>query len=154
MSDEVTRDEKGRWITPPKGAPLFTPATARSMALKRWENYRRSAVKRIVGEAKSVDTSVSTGADAFGLVASRQFAALMDSEKPKIDDLERLAKIMTGTGAYSERENAASPADSAISAPPAALRALLAEMEDEIQRRVERARAVDGDVKPSESEAE
>lgn len=51
----------------------------------------------------------------------------------------------------SERENAA---DSLISAPPAALRALLAEMEDEIQRRVERARAVDGEAKPSESEVE
>ena len=131
-------------------APTNTPerqAQASTLARTRWENYRRSAVKRITGEARSVDMTVSTGADAFGLVAAKQFSALMDSDKPKLDDLERLYKMMTGvTVANSQREDALAPAG-AISAAPETLLHLAELIERERSAAVDRARAIDADTK-------
>jgi len=77
-------------------ASLITAENSTVLLRRRWENYRRAAVKRIVGEAQSIDRDVSTGADAFALVASKQFVALMDYDKPRIDELEKLGEIMAG----------------------------------------------------------
>jgi hypothetical protein len=105
MSDtQVTRRPTGEWITAPKSPAPITHANARSMAQKRWEKYRRAAVERIVGEAKSIDPSISTGADAFALVASKQYVAMIDSEKPRIEDLGRLGQIMSGHAPSTRQE--------------------------------------------------
>ena len=147
------RDSKGRWLAPPPGSEKtrITTENARSMVQRRWEKYRRQAVKRIVEEAKSIDLSVSTGADAFGLAAAKQFAALMDSDKPVIDQLERLYKLMTGMDAEARRENAGGASGDSITGSPAALLDLLRLIEAERQAAVERARAVDGEVTDTRS---
>jgi hypothetical protein len=98
------RDKNGRMIAPlPGAAPRITSDNARDMVARRVAKYRQAAIKRIVGEASSIDPSVSTGADAFGLLAARQYSALIDSDKPAVDHLERLYKIMTGSGDNSQR---------------------------------------------------
>lgn len=137
-----TRDEQGKWLTRPEGsAPLITSATARTMALKRWENFRRNSNKRIVAEAASIDPAVSSPADAYGLLMAKQFTALMDSDKPVVDQAEKLGKFMAGvTGENSQRENA--PAGQ-ISGDPGALLELLQAIERNKQAAVDQARAVD-----------
>lgn len=98
------RDERGRFLTlPPGAAPPITSDNAHAMIAKRVEKYRRAANKRILEEARSVDPSVSIAADAFALAAAKQFNALLDTDKPAIDHLDRLRRIMTG--AESERAN-------------------------------------------------
>lgn len=148
------RDDNGRWLAPPPGSEntRITTANARTMAQRRWENYRRAAVRAIVEEAKSIDSEASTGANAFGLVAAKQYSALMDSDKPRIADLEKLGQIMTGMVASSQRENAAAPGETLISAPPEALMHLVDLIERQRSAAVDRARAVDVDATDTRNE--
>jgi hypothetical protein len=121
------------------------------MAQKRWEKYRRQAVKKIVEEAKSIDPSVSVGADAFGLVAAKQFTALMDSDKPAMDQLEKLYKMMTGVNTEeSRRENASAPG--AISGSPEALLRLVEIIERDRRQAVDAARSTDGEATDTRSD--
>jgi hypothetical protein len=137
------RDERGRMIEPLPGKHTITKADASILARRRWEKYRQQAVKKIVEEAKSIDLSVSTGADAFGIVAAKQFTALMDSDKPRIADLEKLGHIMTGMDTQnSQRENAAE--NSKILASPEALMELVGMIEREKRQAVDQARAING----------
>lgn len=100
MSDDtqVKRDERGRWIEKPPHTKQYeiTHANARTMAEKRWAKFRASANSRILREAVAIDPTIKTPADAYGLLASKQFVALMDYDKPRIDELEKMAKLMTG----------------------------------------------------------
>lgn len=138
-------DTKRIVANPGGGTAALTQANASALARKRWENYRRSVVKRIVDEARSVDLTVSTGADAFGLVAAKQYSALMDSDKPKLDDLERLYRMMTGAmAANAQREDAPAPVG-AISAAPETLLHLAELIERERSAAVDRARAIDAE---------
>ena len=140
----VLRDERGRWLVAPKSPAPITHDNARSMVQKRWDNYRRAAVKRIVGEASSIDPTVSTGADAFGLVASKQFAALMDSDKPKLDDLERLYKMMTGAvAANAQRADVQDAPPGALIGTPETLLRLAELIERERSAAVDKARAIE-----------
>lgn len=141
------RDSNGRWLAPPPGSEKtrITSANARTMVQKRWEKYRRQAVRKIVEEAKSIDPSVSVGAEAFGLVAAKQFTALMDSDKPRIADLEKLGQIMTGMTEESRRENTPGAGDSVITATPKALLDLLRAIESDKAAAIDRARAIDAD---------
>ncbi len=152
MEEQITRRPDGKWITAPKSPAPITHANARSMAQRRWEKYRRQAVKKIVEEAKSIDPSVSVGADAYGLVAAKQFTALMDSEKPRIADLEKLGHIMTGMDAEPRRENTPDGSDSSITASPQALMQLVSMLEESKAAAVDRARAVDADSTDIRSE--
>src|SRR5688572_14074895 len=138
------RDSKGRMLKPLPGSHVITKADASSLARKRWEKYRQAAVRRIVGEAQSIDPDVQTPADAFGLVAAKQYTTLMDSDKPKIADLEKLGQIMTGISEEPRRANEPTPPGS-ISGSPDALMQLVGMIEAERAAAVERARAVDVD---------
>ena len=135
------RDERGRMIVPLPGKHTITKADASTLAKKRWEKYRQAAVKRIVGEAQSIDPDVQTPADAFGLVAAKQYTTLMDSDKPRIADLEKLGNIMTGTSAEPRRENADAPG---ISFSQDALHELIGMIERDKTAAVDAARAIDG----------
>ena len=137
------RDSNGRWLAPPPGSEKtrITTDNARLMVQKRVEKYRRAAVKKIVEEAQSIDPSVSVAADAFGLLAAKQFTTIMDSDKPVMSDVERLHKLMTGADANSQRENAQAPGT--ISADPDTLLRLAAAIEEYKTDAVDKARAVD-----------
>lgn len=106
---DKARDSNGRFLTIPKGAaPPITSANARDMVAKRVAKYRQAALKRILTEAQSIDPTVSTSADAYGLVAAKQYTTLMDSDKPAIDQLDKLHKLMTGeSGGNSQRAHEA-----------------------------------------------
>lgn len=148
---KALRDERGRMLAPLPGKHTITKADASILARKRWDKYRQQAVKRIVDEAKSIDPSVSVGADAFGLVAAKQYAALMDSEKPRIADLEKLGQIMTGMSADPQRANEAAPPN-AISAAPAQIMELVDLIERHRAAAVDAARAVDAEATDTRNE--
>jgi hypothetical protein len=149
MTDELAlRDEHGRLLKPlPGAAPPITTVTARSMVQKRVEKYRQEAVKRITGEIASIDPGVSTGAAAFGVIAAKQAVALMDSEKPRIADLEKLGQIMTGQSAENSRRENAAPPPGALLASPSALVELVALIEQQQRRAVDAARADDATIR-------
>jgi hypothetical protein len=144
QTQQVVRAKDGKWIVPPKSPAPITHANARMMAQKRWEKYRRAAVKRIVGEAQSVDLEVSTGADAFALAAAKQFTALLDSDKPVLGQLKELGALMTGMDAsQSQRENASTPPGSITFGSADTLAELMVLLEKEKQLVTEQARAID-----------
>jgi len=93
---EAIRDKRGRLLAPIPGSEKhqFTPETARTAQLKRWENYRRAAVARTVEEARGIDPNIAGGAGAWGLLVAKQYLALMDSAKPRGDDLYRIGQVL------------------------------------------------------------
>jgi hypothetical protein len=118
------------------------------MVQRRKEKYRRAMVTRIMGEAVSIDNTVQTPADAYGLVAAKQYLTLMDSEKPKMSDLQKLGEMMTGASREdSQRSHEPNPGEIRIQ--PSALIELAAQIEAEQARRLAAARAVDGEVLPT-----
>ena len=139
-------------IAPLPGKHTITKADASMLAKRRWEKYRQQAVKRIVDEARSVDITVSTGADAFGMVAAKQFSALMDSDKPRIADLEKLGQIMTGQAANSQRDHEPAPSENSISASVDTMRQLLDMIEQRQAAAVDRARAIDAESTDTRNE--
>jgi len=94
IDDNPLRDANGRYLRKPDNLPVLTSVKAREAVAKRWENYRRKAAKGIMREAMAIDPSVQTPADAYALVVGRQYVALMDSDKPKLDDVYRLGQIV------------------------------------------------------------
>lgn len=102
--DGAIRDERGRMLANLPGTEdkRINAENAPALSRRRAENYRRAALRRIVGEAQSVDPSVSTGADAYAIVAAKQWAALMDYDKPRIDELKTLRDLMTGLEAVND----------------------------------------------------
>jgi hypothetical protein len=96
MTELVPRDEKGRFIkgAGERGKPIKSSADARMMAQKRWAKARKAAADRVTREAASIDPTVNTWADAWGLVTARQYSALMDSDKPRGDDLLAIGKAI------------------------------------------------------------
>ena len=96
MSDEIIRDERGRFLRKPSQAYPLNAQNARELAKRRWDKTRRAAVERIVGEAASIDPTVSTYDNAYALAAVRQYQALLDYDKPAQDQLDKLRRMMTG----------------------------------------------------------
>lgn len=114
------------------------------MSNKRWESMRRKSNSRIVREAAAIDPTVKDPSDAFALLMSKQYVTLMDSDKPRIDHVERLGYIMAGKDkANSQRENGAPP-PGVVSAQPAALLELVELIEQHNRRAEDQARASDG----------
>lgn len=120
---------------------------ARAMVKARTEKYRRAMVERIMGEATSIDPTVQTPADAYGLLAAKQWQTLMDSEKPAIDQLDKLRRMMTGeTGVESQRDHEpATPPNGTIAASVDTLLALVQQIEEHKRAAVDKARALDAE---------
>src|SRR3990167_4411526 len=147
QDQQEIRDSNGRMLAPLPGKHTITKADASILAHKRWAKYRQEAVKRITDEIASVEPGVSTGAAAFGVIAAKQALTLLDSEKPRISDLEKLGNIMTGANLLQpsssrDTERAANE----ISATPSALLEFIRVIELDKQFAVDRARAVDADT--------
>ncbi len=142
MIEEAKRDEHGRMLEPLPGKHTITKADASILAQKRWNIYRQEAVKKITGEIASIEPGVTTGAAAFAVIASKQALALLDSEKPRINDLVKLGELMTGKSVSAEpqRDHAA---NGAITIAPSTLIQLAEEIELYAQAKRDKARAVD-----------
>jgi hypothetical protein len=120
------------------------------MAQKRWEKYRRAAVREIVEEAKSINPAVATSADAYGILMANQWNKLMDDQKPNVIQAEKLGRMLTGMDAEPQRDHA-SPPPGAIIADPDTMVRLMQLMEADKQQAVDQARAVDGAVSSGNS---
>lgn len=90
---DVKRDSNGRWLERPAGHTI-THADASILARKRWDKYRQASARGIMREAIAIDPTVQTPADAYALVVGKQYLALMDSDRPKMDDVYRLGQII------------------------------------------------------------
>lgn len=106
----------------------ITVADASKLAKKRAEMYRQAAVRRITGEIAAIDPTVSTGADAFSVIAAKQAVALLDSEKPRVDDLVRLRDLMTGKDAREDTQAQAAGVIADVAHDMAAMSALWADV--------------------------
>ena len=125
--EQVTRDERGRWITAPSnGAPQFTSANARMNAQKRWRKTERAIADAIMDEIGSVmPNPAKTPRAALAHIAAKQAVTLMESEHPRMDDLEKLGQLMGEVPRTVElRAQAANTAGDVLDS----LRALLHEM--------------------------
>lgn len=70
----------------------FTSATATEAARRRWEKYRRNAAEAVLAEAKSILPHVTSPGHAWGALNARLYQQIMDSEKPRGDDVEVLGR--------------------------------------------------------------
>jgi hypothetical protein len=87
--------DRGRIVANPGGGThAITSVDAREKVRKRWENYRKASARGILKEAMAIDPSVETPADAYALVVGKQYLALVDSDKPKLDDVYKLGQII------------------------------------------------------------
>ena len=150
MSDEFTeqRDAKGRMLAQLPGAKPFTKTNAREMANRRWEAIRKETVKRITEDISAIDAGVKTPAEAFAFVASKQVMALVDSEKPRIDQLVKLGLLMTGREESRGASMLPNPGARQISASADELHRLIGMIEQDKTDAVARARAVDAVIIP------
>ena len=110
------RDDKGRFKKGANGLGRpITSQNAAALARKRWENYRLAALRRVVEEAKSIDPDISTSAGAYGLLMAKQYTALIDSDKPRMDDVEKFAQLLGGAprsaDLHTKEEDISSAAD-------------------------------------------
>lgn len=88
------RDSRGRMLRPLPGQHVITQANASTLAKKRWDIARRKAALRVVEEAAAVDPRVTLPSDAWALVVARQYVAMLDSDKPRVDDLAKLGQLL------------------------------------------------------------
>jgi hypothetical protein len=75
-------------------ARRITPDEGREMANARWAKYRRATASRVLKEAMSIDPDVKTEEDAWALLVARVYQQIMDSDKPRGEDLEKVGKAM------------------------------------------------------------
>lgn len=75
-------------------ARQLTTSYAREMVDARWDKYRKATASRILKEAQAIDPDIKTEEDAWALLVGKTFIAIMDSDKPRGDDLEKVGKAM------------------------------------------------------------
>lgn len=128
------RDVHGRLVKQLPGSVEFTSANARQMQAKSVEARRnramRSAQNRVAREAASIDPTVDSWYDAWGLAVSKQYTTLLDSDKPRGDDLLRIGQALGAVPLAGElREQDNQVADTMTGA-----RDLLREIVDAVRR--------------------
>ena len=115
----VVIGKNGNKLTP------FTHATSRIAAQKRWDKYRQQAAKRVLGEIASIAPDVQTPADAWGVLVARTATAIMDSDRPRGDDMMRVGQAMGALPLAHEREQAQAQAGATLTLSPDIARALV-----------------------------
>ena len=82
----------------------ITSATASDLAKRRWAKFRQAAARRVTGEAQAIDPTATTAAEAWGLAVAKQYVALLDSDKPRGDDLIRIGEAIGAVASARERD--------------------------------------------------
>lgn len=138
------RDARGRMLAPLPGKHTITSADASILARRRWDKVRRETSNRVLAEAQAIDPTVKTMADALALMNSKQYVALMDSEKPQVTQAIKLTEFLTGKeAANSQRANEGAPPNSILLA-PATLLDLVQRIEQDKRGAIDKAGAIDG----------
>jgi hypothetical protein len=103
MSDEqreavIIRGKGGRFLPGTTSPAPITHANAHEFAQKgnqvRWNRARQAAQSRILAEAAAADPTVTHWSDAWGVVVAKQYAALVEEDKVRGDDLHRIGQAM------------------------------------------------------------
>ena len=97
------RDEKGHFLKRPEGIVGFTKENAAGYSKRRWEKYREAAADAIVEEMGSIKPGIFTPESAWGVLNARLASQIMDSNKPRGDDLRLLGQNMGAIPNVSER---------------------------------------------------
>jgi len=84
----------GKFAPGTQPANLITSANARSMAQKRWRKAEQKAGAALLAEVQSIAPSVTTPTGAYAFVVAKQAIALIDSDKPRFDDVQTLGQII------------------------------------------------------------
>lgn len=92
--DGSIRNERGHWLAMHPNSRPITSETARTMAQIRHEKARERVRARVMEEIHSFAPSVTTPEDAYAEIVAKQSLTLMDSQKPRFDDVEKLGQIM------------------------------------------------------------
>lgn len=77
------------------GPYAITKENAGAMLRKRWDDTYAAVGEAVLREVKSfADVPTNTPREAFAYIAGKQAVALADSEKPRVEDLEKLGQLM------------------------------------------------------------
>lgn len=143
VDDQVTevvqfkaeRGPGGRFLTKPKGIEQYaiTKENAAEMARKRWRKYQEAAADAVLDEVGSIAPGITTPEQAWGVLNARLAVQILESEKPRGDDLAVLGRNMGAIpNAHERNEMENSPAGSLAGAGEA-LTAILGILRDAMQ---------------------
>ena len=103
VTGEIVRDADGKFSKGMRPANIITSANARTLAEKRWAKHRLEAASRVMREAASIDPTVTTPAAAWGVLVARTYQQIMDSDRPRGDDMIAVGKAMGAMPSDSDR---------------------------------------------------
>lgn len=108
---EAERGQGGRFLTKPKGIEQYTITSenAADMARRRWQKYREAAADAVAEEIGSIVPGVTTPEQAWGVLNARLASQIMDSDKPRGDDLTALGRNMGAVANAHERSEMENP---------------------------------------------
>ena len=72
----------------------MTSEQGRMLVSKRWEKYRESAASAMLKTVQAIDPTIQTEHDAWGYLYGKQFAALINADKPRGDDLVKFGQVV------------------------------------------------------------
>lgn len=94
--DGAIRNDKGQLLQPhPKGVEhQITTENSREYKARRWMLAEERTAQWITKEAQSVDPAIQDVFDAHAYMMSKQYVNIMESDKPNMDDAEKIAQAM------------------------------------------------------------
>ena len=66
----------------------------RELVSKRWEKYRDAAASAMLKTVRAIDPSIQTEQEAWGYLYGKQFETLINSQKPRGDDLVKFGQVV------------------------------------------------------------
>lgn len=86
---------------------IASPSQARELALRRYELQQEKIAAAVMREVQSIsDIPIDLPEDAYAFVVGKQTIALVDSDKPRFDDVEKLGQLMGAVPRAVELRNA------------------------------------------------
>jgi hypothetical protein len=121
---------------------IASSSQGRELANRRYEQAQEAVRAAVLREVAGIsDIPINTPEDAFSFVVAKQTTALIDSDKPRFDDVERLGQLM---GTVERSRDRQQTQDTATDAVTVALLALVDMMGD--KHRQDDRQVIDGDV--------
>ena len=71
-----------------------TSEQGRELVSKRWEKYRDAAASAMLKTVQAIDPSIKTEQEAWGYLYGKQFETLINSQKPRGDDLVKFGQVV------------------------------------------------------------
>src|SRR5688572_17213268 len=88
-------DKKRIVSNPNGGTTAITSSNARAMQARKYELAQEKIRERVLAEVRSIsDVPLGVAEDAYAFVVAKQTVALIDSDKPRFDDVEKLGQLM------------------------------------------------------------